>query len=279
MPIMHSYICRHYCNFDKTKPRGYRMILNRINTWPAVIVDFLDQNQIFLIDYHSQKQCSEAESRSLAFRLDQVVSELKAILSTSDFTATGYHSTRLTLEEADQIKQHGMDLPNGNLLKQRIRTLVSKGRISETIGKALQTENQADDKNRAGMIWFCFYLPHSAGESGIGRLFMSWGGEALYNSHENNPVTGKVLKQIGIPCVIQAKIPIAGLDTLSLAFNMIGTYLKGKSNYREPTRHDNYSLMPIKAENITKIIKFPSYEFNRLTRHTTWRTQLQGEVS
>jgi hypothetical protein len=49
-----------------------------------------------------------------------------------------------------------------------------------------KSENQSDEKYRKNMIWFCFFLPKIAGEHGIMRFFRSWGGEALYNSHEKD---------------------------------------------------------------------------------------------
>src|ERR1700676_2031123 len=46
---------------------------------------------------------------------------------------------------------------------------------------------------------------------GVGRFFRYWGGEALYNSHQDHAVRGPLLESIGTPCVIQADIPISNL--------------------------------------------------------------------
>ncbi len=45
-------------------------------------------------------------------------------------------------------------------------------------------------------------------EGAVGRLFRSWGGEALYNSHEDDLETGPLLRRIGTPCIWIVVLPI-----------------------------------------------------------------------
>jgi hypothetical protein len=61
------------------------------------------------------------------------------------------------------------------------------GLINWAAATAFASKNQAGDLNRAGKIWFCFFPPHHAGQRGIERFFRYWGGEALYNSHQDQP--------------------------------------------------------------------------------------------
>jgi hypothetical protein len=97
------------------------------------------------------------------------------------------------------------------VLTERIGRLRESGMIEEAIAERLATENRADSANRAGKIWFCFFPPHHAGESGIEALLRHWGGEALYNSHDNDPITGPILRALGTPCLVEADVPIASL--------------------------------------------------------------------
>jgi tripartite-type tricarboxylate transporter receptor subunit TctC len=76
----------------------------------------------------------------------------------------------------------GMELPSLDLLRRRINAIEADHLVSAGVAHRLRSENQANDADRANMIWFCFYPPYIGGESGIARFFRSWGGEALYKS-------------------------------------------------------------------------------------------------
>jgi len=104
-----------------------------------------------------------------------------------------------------------MQLPNSNALSDRIQKAQEAGQIDRHVADGLRAENLANESNRAGMIWFCFYPPHFASQGGTERLFRSWGGEARYCLHERDSITGPVLKSLGGPCLVEADEPIANL--------------------------------------------------------------------
>src|SRR5206468_12583890 len=57
-------------------------------------------------------------------------------------------------------------------------------------------------------------------------LFRSnWGGEALYNSHDNDLETDPVLKIIGVPCLVEAVVPIASLRHVGAALKLALRFL------------------------------------------------------
>ncbi|QQC65212.1 hypothetical protein [Paraburkholderia ginsengisoli] len=126
----------------------------------------------------------------------------------TNYSIRGWHCTRLTDTEVASILADGMHLPNLEILRQRINTLVAAGLLSPDVAERLKTRNQADQSSRAGKLWFCFFAPKLAGEHGIGRFFRHWGGEALYNSHEADSVTSPVIRTIGAPRVVAADIPL-----------------------------------------------------------------------
>src|SRR5258708_14298216 len=101
-----------------------------------------------------------------------------------------------------------MKLPNLHTLTLRIGDLDRDSLLHSTIADRLRSENQADDKNRSHMLWFCLYPPRLGVQWGIQRFFRSWGGEALYNIHENNKLTGPSLETLEEPCIIYPYIPI-----------------------------------------------------------------------
>ncbi|KWB20846.1 hypothetical protein WL32_17100 [Burkholderia cepacia] len=112
------------------------------------------------------------------------------------------------------------------MLRCRIDGLVQAGLLACEIGAGLAQRNQAEDSNRARRLWFCFFPPGLEGESGIGRFFRHWGGEALYNSHEHDAKTSPILRAIGTPCIVEANVPIASLAPgVRLAMKLVRRYL------------------------------------------------------
>src|SRR6202040_1983269 len=115
---------------------------------------------------------------------DRAIHRLESILV--NYTLHGYHCTRLTAGEIAHIRPKGMQLPDETVLRRRIETLRDSGLIDGDSATEFIAENQAAEKNRDGRIWFCFFPPRLAGESGISSLLRYWGGEALYNSHDEH---------------------------------------------------------------------------------------------
>jgi hypothetical protein len=165
-----------------------------------------------------------------------------------------------------------MLLQNADSLKNRISSLRESALISADIEQELINRNQAGDDNRANMLWFCFFEPFLAGRHGIERFFRSWGGEALYNSHEGHPVTGNALLNIGIPCVIKAKVPIASLKgSYYPDSSMIRVFLSKRGHQLEnEIEHEGFSTKDIDAQDIIEIIEHPSDQFNALTKSNSW---------
>ena len=163
------------------------------------------------------------------------------------------------------------------MLRARLSALEQARLITSDIAARLATENQANDRNRAGRIWFVFHPPHRAGQDSLERLFRSWGGEALYNSHESDPATGPILRRIGIPCVITADVPIASLRPHSyLSINLIRRYFVNRGwATAESIDHEDCAVRAIPASSIIAITMFPEHAFVEMTRCNTWVPQLR----
>ncbi|MDD2609367.1 MAG: hypothetical protein PHX60_06670 [Giesbergeria sp.] len=166
-----------------------------------------------------------------------------------------------------------MIMQNATSLNLRIDQLLHAGLVDYEVAQCLKAVNQANDSNRANMLWFCFYEPFLAGESGIGRFFKSWGGEALYNSHEDDPVTGAALCNIGIPCLIKANVPIASMKDSVFPDGVIAReFLSHRGHQVETsTRSQGYSTKNISVQNIIEIIEHPSARFIELTKCEAWK--------
>ncbi|MEW9799350.1 hypothetical protein [Alteromonas sp. CYL-A6] len=203
-------------------------------------------------------------NKTSSHEYDAAIKKLRDLLR--NHTLIGYHCTKLTKKEITHIEQKGMQLQNAESLKERILSLKSDRVITADIAELLIERNQADDVCRKNKLWFCFFEP-LLDPDGIKRLFRSWGGEALYNLHEHNPKTGQILREIGTPCVIKAKVPVIDLiESYYPDSPMIRTFLSKKGHQIEnSTEHEGFSIRDISVQNIIQIIRHPSKEFQALT--------------
>ena len=97
----------------------------------------------------------------------------------------GWHCTRLTDAEVNEILRDGMELPNAEMLTRRIDTLVKTNVIEPDVARRLKSENCAGEEYRAAMVWFCFFPPGNVDEHGIGRFFRHWARRRSLTSPED----------------------------------------------------------------------------------------------
>jgi hypothetical protein len=251
------------------------MILNDESTWPEKVIEYLTERSHILEEWEKPKHNDDPFHVDFALidKFDRFIEVLGQVVS--KYELRGYHCSRLTVPEIDQIMANGMQLPNKAMLCARIQSLQNARIIEASISERLKQENQADDQNRAGMLWFCFSKNLLKGRGGVIRLFNSWGGEALYNSHERDPLTGPLLRGIGSPCIIEADIPISGIPGTRLAYTVARQFLinRGKKT-GEPVDHDDYTKESVPVSNIRGIYTLRDPEFARLTGCDNWIPQL-----
>ena len=168
---------------------------------------------------------------------------------------------------------------SGGKLRDRIAALCTSGLITPEFAQLLSTKHYANDHYRRGMIWFIFFPPHRVPERGVDHFFRYWGGESLYMPHQHDGVVDPKLGRIGTPCIVEADVPFAGLNEHSFLDTIIARrYLRRRGfRTRESVDAENYATHPISAASITRIIRFPSRDFVRLTRCDRWQTPLRGE--
>jgi hypothetical protein len=174
-----------------------------------------------------------------------------------------------------------MKLQNRRTLQTRILAVQGAGFLDEPTAKALIEENSADESNRAGFLWFCFYPPKFAGESGIRIFLQYWGGEALSRLHCNHPVRGSLLGTIGTPCVVIADVPIALLNsTHGLAIRLARQYFVNRGHeISEEIILEAYTKRPIQASAIRHVLRYPDPSFLDVTGCHEWRVPLGAPAS
>jgi hypothetical protein len=254
------------------------MHLNDSTTWPADVTNYLEQHNDLFWAWElegSGTTSSLAVARARAYQFDRAIYGLQAVLRRYSLEG-GYHCTRLTKSEIDHIISNGLQLPSREMLVARIQAIEDAGLVDRNLADRLKSNNQADEDNRAGMIWFCFFSPHVTGQSGIESFFRHWGGEALFNSHERDQSTGPILRKIGTPCVVKAEVPIASLHLQSsLAMHLVRQFLIRKGlKTTEPTDHEDCATYPVRAASICRILQFPEPDFIQLTKCSSWNPPL-----
>lgn len=239
--------------------------LEKPQSWPPDLLSVLDRHYDQLHNWEARTGFRDPRA------YDQAINEI--LDASQPFAIRGWHCTRLTEQEIGLVLTHGLRLPTPAMLHQRIDAVVAAGLLSPAIADVLKTRNQADDENRAGKVWFCFFPPRDAGEGGIERFFRHWGGEALYNSHEDDPVTSPALRIIGTPALIEANVPISSLGkpNYCVPFNLARRFVISRGyQTREPVELEDCIRYPLPAERIGRVIRFPDSDFIGLTGCDQW---------
>jgi hypothetical protein len=244
------------------------MDFNNEATWPDDLLAYLEANHDLFLSWETHDGSVSGN------QYDNALRGLRAVLDRHSLH--GYHCTRLTPREMAYILANGMQLPNATVLEARIRALQGDGVIDMSAAEHLIATNQAREANRANRIWFCFFPPRSAGQRGIGSLLGYWGGEALYNSHERDPITRPILAKIGTPCLVEADVPIASRPGPSFLDMKAARQFLIWRGYQtvEPVEHEDRATQPISAGNIRRIIQFPEPDFVTLTGCDDWKPPL-----
>lgn len=255
-------------------------------TWPEALLGILGRHKDAIHSYQKERRAIDrAAEDDVMLRIHRPVNpydlQWHHALEVAENAVRGnhllgYHATRLTEGETQDIRASGLAVLNVDLLNRRLAALHDAGALSAELFAALGAKHQAADDNRAGKIWFVFSKATLQDESGMERFFRSWGGEALYNSHERHRVTGPALKLPGIPAIVQAAVPCDGLE----CFMEVGTRLVNVwcEAHGIRTGHDaafeGYVSSDIPAADIQRIDFLGSEAFDALSRHADWRKPL-----
>lgn len=242
--------------------------LGHVSSYPEALLDVVRQEIEVFRAWEFDLPGKAAKS------YDQSMDRLCDVLQS--YQVRGWHCTKLTPEEILEVRSNGLRVLSLALAEQKVDALVRAGRLTPSWRDALLQESRASDENRRGMVWFCFFKPRYAGESGISRLLSHWGGEALYWAFEDDAEIGPVLREIGIPAVVEADVPVSDLRSADrVATSVVRSYLKSLGeNVVEPIATEHYAVRDLSSDCIKRIYEFPSVEFARITGCNSWRTVL-----
>lgn len=242
--------------------------LDAPDQWPAAVISALEDVRPIMRAW----ELDLPEERAADY--DPAIAKLEEALY--GYSITGWHCTRLADEEIDNVRANGLDVLSADLVDRRISEQVLRGRLTAATGRSLISSHQANELNRCGRIWFCFYPPLAAGEHGLSRLLSYWGGEATNWAHEDNAAIASALRQLGTPCIVEAEVPLAWLpDRWRVATSLVRRDLKFHGEHvTESVRVEHFSLRPIPGHCIRAIHQFPNPDFLMLSGCAEWREAL-----
>jgi len=265
-----------------TRTKSCVMALDDVDSWPNELRALLAENLRLLSQYEAERarlsmlcvenvllRVSPPENQFLAAR-SEILRKVDELVQDTRFI--GWHCTRLHDEEIDDVQRVGLVPLDVQLLERRIDTRLRAGELSADVAQRLKSVNQARDPNRRGMIWILFTRETLQDEDGVIRLFRSWGGEALYNSHERSELTGPILREIGTPCIVEVVVPVAQIETFTTVGERVLNWYLSRHDIStgNAPQMEGVVRTPIPRESLLRVIPRGTKEFLRLTNCSGW---------
>ena len=247
--------------------------INNPDSYPDALVGLMNENSELFFAY--QESEAEALQSRLKGNLDYLCMRNEYYSEYSNFLETkllsmvkkqsifGWHFTRLTESELNNIKIEGIIPSSSYFLETRLTTLVESGILSASekisIIESSPLQNEQQRKSREGKFWFVSKkFPSDDGR--VELLLNHWGGEVAYFWIHDETLKTK-LQQIGNAKVIEATVPIDMIKQAHSASEAIlANYLDPEKRYDINREFDFYIEKPLAPELIsfTPIEELPS---------------------
>ena len=263
--------------------------IENINSWPPEFREVATDGRSLAISYY--QKCSDIEQRletdDIFLRrrrpenrykqdYDELVGRLEALLKPHRIIA--YHCSRLTTEEIGNIKKEGLRILTADLVNKKLRHCLSHGYLKQTEHDLIKNSSclsktlNNQQGQRTGRIKFCANRETLKDSYGIYRFFRSWGGEAMYWGHEQDPTLAHALGRIGAPCIIVCAIPSACIPLYGELPEYFLRYLVShESEYKDLyKRVEIYTEKNLCSTEILDIIEYSSPQFEELTAISSW---------
>jgi len=263
-------------------PRGH-IILDSIETWPTSIRDILASEEVQLRSYVEAERMYEERLRDdVMLRLQpwanpyesgwqEAAGRVRELAEA--YPVVGFHCTRLTRDEIDDVRSNGLRPLSPCFTSQRVDRRVRDGLISPRSAHEFKAANETTAGNRRGMIWFFHCLSTLRDEGAIYRLFRSWGGESIYCRHETNWRPHPVLSRIGTPCIVVATLQPSDVGGLrSFEERLILVWLD--RNRANAYSHDCDTRVQNRVVPVLEVIEYADPRFEQLTGCSQWSQPL-----
>lgn len=258
-------------------------------TWPRRLYKTAMASRDVLVAYHLEMKridrlCEDdvflrvnPPTNPHAAAYSTLITELESLLA--GCSIVGYHCTRLTQNELQDIRQNGLQLLSPALLESRLRSAYHQGLLTPKQYEYLTTHPQIrsnlanENGNRTGMTFFCPNRSTLADPPSVYRLFRSWGGEAFYCGLEGDSFVSMTIRSIGKPCLVKCQIPVREMRPSypCLAARLASFLVIADVDFPEPSFQFDLSIKRnLAAAEVEEIIEAGLDSFESLTRCGSW---------
>ncbi len=260
------------------------------STWPDGFLKIMSDNKGLFIAFHTEENRVDKLAREdVALRMNRPINphaaSYKNVLSAvADIfhgqNIIGYHCTRLAAHEIESIKSGGMKMLTKELVETRFQHALEIGLLNEKQYRYILSSNLLKDSlnnecgHRTEYIWFCPNRSTLKEGGAVCRLFQSWGGEAVYNGHEEDRNIGPHLRSIGVPCIVKCSMPMTDVedDLTYMAKRFVSQFISNDvSFYPDPSAGFDMSIeRDLVPSEVIEIIEFSDPRFEEFTGHQSW---------
>jgi len=253
------------------------IIIDASETWPQELVNLLQQSKELLMNYlEEEKSIDEAAIENVILRVnrpnnrfqqewDEAILRIKSIISNSRFI--GFHCTRLTMDEINDVLLNGLRPLNEELLSKKLKMLLDSKTIDDDEYHDMLVNKKVNEEGRKGKVFTFHELNTLNDESGLKRLFRCWGGEYFYYGNEDNNDFRDKYFNIGKATILLTSHQYKDVQQRDIEIRMIKNFLFYDTDYRG-NDFDNWHHKPVKVLNF---INEDNDLFNDLTGYNTWR--------
>jgi hypothetical protein len=244
-------------------------------TWPAALRSAYDEVRLDLQAWKArERDIDELCQRDLTARFnppknkhqavaDQFAAEVDRILSSERLVCR--HCTRLHRTDVERIRSEGMIPLTVGLTRTRLAELHAAGEIDEAELEVLHAKSQAGKSNRRDRTFWILGREPLRDFADVHRLLRSWGGEAMYWAHEDEPL-GRKLETLGVAAIVEAAIPYGMLDPIW----SVGELLRNALADGRTPEFTAVTRAPVPPDMIDAIVFHGSEAFEALTGASGW---------
>lgn len=253
------------------------IIIDVQETWPKDLVNLLkDTKEIHLNYIAEEKSIDEAAVENVLLRVnrpmnkyqqiwDGLINRITSIISNRKFI--GFHCTRLTKVEINEILQNGLRPLNEELISKKLKILLDLNFIDCFEYNKMLMNKKVNEEGRKNKV-FTFHELHTlSDESGLKRLFRCWGGEYFYFGNEDEDIFKDKYFNIGKATIILTSHKYEDVQYRDIEKRIIKNYLFYNDEYRG-NDFDNWHNTPVK---VLDYISEENNLFNELTNYNKWK--------
>lgn len=202
--------------------------ISEIATWPTDLLAAVENAKPDLVDWAKRKrEIDRLGEKDVRARIhpppnghqdsaDKHTGRFDDVLSKHLFVVR--HCTRLFDVDIERIAKMGMLPLTPEMTKLRLDEMQDRGYLSADHASVLESESLSNkSERRDSTSWILGQAPLRE-EENVSRLLSHWGGEAMYQAHEDAPL-GAVLRGMGTAAIVEACVPYAMLRVEHALFN------------------------------------------------------------